>query len=82
MGLDIDKASLYSNSVEAMDRARSVLVNRNTIHIDYTKGKAEMMRYIIHVIGDIHQPLHNVNFYNETFNDGDQGGRLMMLEVK
>lgn len=79
--MEVDKASRYSNLIEAMDRARKVLVNRNSIHLDYTKGKAEMLRYIIHVIGDIHQPLHNANFYNETYKEGDHGGRLMMIEV-
>jgi len=33
-----------------------------------------MARYLIHVIGDMHQPLHNTNFYNNTFTEGDMGG--------
>lgn len=28
----------------------------------------------MHVVGDIHQPLHNTNLFNETYPDGDLGG--------
>lgn len=34
------------------------------------------IRYALHVVGDIHQPLHSSNFYNETYAtvDGDIAG--------
>ena len=32
------------------------------------------MRLLIHIVGDVHQPLHNVNMYNTTYTDGDIGG--------
>ena len=37
------------------------------------------LRMIIHIIGDIHQPLHNSNYFNRTFNNsvGDMGGNLI-----
>ena len=41
-----------------------------------------MMRYLIHVIGDMHQPLHNSNFYNATYKTGDFGGNLINLIVQ
>ena len=34
------------------------------------------MRYTIHGIGDLHQPLHAVSMYNSTFLTGDAGGNL------
>lgn len=33
-----------------------------------------MMRLLIHIVGDMHQPLHNVNMYNYTYTSGDLGG--------
>lgn len=33
-----------------------------------------MMRLLIHIVGDMHQPLHNVNMYNYTYTNGDLGG--------
>ena len=29
------------------------------------------MRYLIHLMGDIHQPLHVINYYSEAFPNGD-----------
>lgn len=36
--------------------------------------KGIFMRILIHVVGDMHQPLHNVNMYNNTYANGDMGG--------
>lgn len=38
------------------------------------------MRYLIHVLGDIHQPLHTSTLVNEKFPDGDQGGNLFKID--
>lgn len=34
------------------------------------------IRYALHVVGDIHQPLHTTTLYNTTFPTGDLGGNL------
>lgn len=36
------------------------------------------MRFVLHIVGDIHQPLHSIQFYNNTYNGpkGDMGGNL------
>jgi hypothetical protein len=31
-------------------------------------------RYLIHLAGDIHQPLHSVALFNKTYPKGDLGG--------
>jgi hypothetical protein len=42
-----------------------------------------MMRYLIHVIGDIHQPLHASELFNDgLFVNGDQGGNLFKIKYK
>jgi len=42
--------------------------------------KSLLMRYLIHVLGDIHQPLHASTLVNEKFPDGDQGGNLFLIK--
>ena len=37
------------------------------------------MRLLIHIVGDMHQPLHNVNMYNLKYPDGDQGGNKLNI---
>jgi len=41
-----------------------------------TLTKALFMRFIIHIVGDIHQPLHSSEMYNLTYPTGDLGGNI------
>lgn len=36
--------------------------------------RAAYLSYLIHLIGDIHQPLHCSSFYTEIYTNGDRGG--------
>jgi len=36
--------------------------------------RAKMLSYLIHLVGDIHQPLHCANWFDTRFPDGDKGG--------
>ncbi|MFN8610174.1 MAG: S1/P1 nuclease [Vulcanimicrobiota bacterium] len=36
--------------------------------------RAEALAYLIHLVGDIHQPLHANNYYGPGYEHGDQGG--------
>lgn len=56
-----------------MQRALLELANDNGAN---TTQKAIFVRFIIHVIGDMHQPLHNTNLYNNSYPspNGDLGG--------
>ncbi|MCS6851319.1 MAG: S1/P1 nuclease [Gemmataceae bacterium] len=45
--------------------------------------KAVAVCWLFHLIGDIHQPLHNVAYFSDTaeFRRGDQGGNLFGVKV-
>lgn len=34
-------------------------------------AKSQNMRFLMHLIGDIHQPLHVLNFFSKDFPNGD-----------
>jgi hypothetical protein len=39
-----------------------------------------MARYLIHVVGDVHQPLHAVSLFDDNkFKEGDEGGNLFKI---
>ena len=38
-----------------------------------------MMRYLIHFLGDIHQPLHTTTLWNRNFLSSDAGGNLFKI---
>jgi len=44
--------------------------------------RAEALRFIIHFVGDIHQPLHCTTRVTQESPDGDRGGNGFMLQVK
>lgn len=44
-----------------------------------TIGKSLCMRFLIHLIGDIHQPLHTATLFSTLFPNGDMGGNMFQI---
>jgi hypothetical protein len=44
--------------------------------------KAISLCWLMHLVGDIHQPLHCASLLNETFPRGDQGGNLALIRIE
>lgn len=42
-------------------------------------GQSTAMRFIIHYVGDLHQPLHSTTRVNHKYPRGDFGGNLVYL---
>lgn len=40
-----------------------------------------MARFLLHLVGDIHQPLHSVSMYNASLKTGDLGGRFYIMQA-
>jgi len=43
--------------------------------------KALFLRFLIHFVGDLHQPLHAITLYNPQFPKGDRGGGLYAVDT-
>lgn len=65
-------------SVITVEQARTAL---KTNVRNLTAERSLFARYLIHMVGDIHQPLHSVSLYNKTFTKGDAGGNLLKLKI-
>lgn len=39
-----------------------------------------MLRYLVHLVGDMHQPLHVSCMFSDEYPQGDQGGNLVPIE--
>lgn len=63
------------NAVSAVEQAKNVLSNSEAN--SHEKGIA--LRILIHVVGDIHQPLHATTRVSRQNPDGDRGGNLVKL---
>jgi hypothetical protein len=46
-----------------------------------TNERAEALRFVIHFVGDIHQPLHCATKVDAAHPQGDQGGNLLHIAV-
>lgn len=64
------------NSIELVQHAIKVLSSNGN---KTTAEKALFARYLTHVVGDMHQPLHSVALFNSTFPSGDRGGNSIKI---
>jgi len=60
-GLGFDNPILNDNSINALYSCRDVLKFNGT---DDTSEKSMMMRLTVHIIGDLHQPLHSSSYFS------------------
>ena len=59
------------NAINTINWCNTVLkTNKEGI----TFERAFMARYLLHLVGDIHQPLHSTMMFNNTYKTGDMGG--------
>jgi hypothetical protein len=62
------------NALQALERA----MQKQSEAIP-TSEKAISLTWVLHLVGDIHQPLHSAALFNETvFPEGDQGGQRLL----
>ena len=48
-------------------------------NLDSQYEKSTALRFLTHVVGDVHQPLHSAELYSEEFPKGDMGGNLFKI---
>lgn len=52
-------------------------VNDGDVSTNWTKQL--MLRLLIHLVGDIHQPLHSISLFTSDFPNGDYNGNLFQI---
>jgi hypothetical protein len=68
-------ASGPENIVEAMAKNLADLKNAGTPPSD----KAIALCWVLHLVGDVHQPLHTASMYSPEYPRGDQGGNAEVV---
>lgn len=63
------------NAVSAIKKAKEVLLSKD----ENAFNKAFSLRILLHVTGDIHQPMHAVSQFSTVYPAGDLGGNLFPL---
>jgi hypothetical protein len=66
------------NLVWAINQSYNILQNPKTNQFE----KAFFLRFLLHFVGDAHQPLHCINRFSKNFPAGDRGGNLFITHNK
>lgn len=74
-GKQTDNKPLEQNVVYAINRFSQVLRDKQKS----PKERAEALRYLIHFVGDVHQPLHAVARDTDEHPEGDRGGNAFKV---
>lgn len=64
------------NVVWAINLIEPVLANAKANPFE----RARFLAFLVHFVGDIHQPLHTVSRISKAHPDGDQGGNLFFIQ--
>lgn len=56
----------------AITAGHSTVYDKKSAYLD----KARQLRFLVHLVGDIHQPLHAAAYFSDQFPTGDAGGNL------
>ena len=80
------KTPNFYNITKTFENSITIIKNYSKPAKKIKKGLIEslMLRYLLHCTGDIHQPLHNSDFYskelyNKKIEKGDEGGNLIKV---
>lgn len=65
------------NVVWAIGQCQQVLESNKSSHHE----KAFFLAFLVHIVGDAHQPLHCESFYSHQFLQGDHGGNLYPIHA-
>ena len=80
-GTHIKAPHSEDNIVWSINEAKNTLRNVKYSKINDLLGKSFELRYLIHLIGDVHQPLHNASLFSAKFPHGDMGGNKFSIKL-
>jgi len=66
------------DALDAIAQAVSTLTNKK--RSSALLEDAIQLRLLIHIVGDIHQPLHVATLYSRNFTNGDEGGNSFKIQ--
>jgi hypothetical protein len=75
VNLPVDPSPGPHNIIEALAANTAALRDPNTAG----KDQAVALCWVLHLCGDIHQPLHAIELFSPQFPNGDQGGNAILI---
>jgi hypothetical protein len=78
---DLGLSPAKQDVVWAINEMKRTLRNTKISLVDDHLGKSISLRMLIHLVGDIHQPLHASTLVNKDFPRGDSGGNAFEIDM-
>ncbi len=75
-----ERTEVGPEPVNALDRINWA-VNTLRRGTGRDKSDAEVLGFLYHLVGDVHQPLHTISRYTAALPDGDAGGNLFRIQM-
>lgn len=69
-----------TNILTQLNELKQTLINPKSSLIDDTLGKSFSLRFFLHLVADIHQPLHATQHVDEKSQKGDAGGNAFPVK--
>lgn len=70
------------NATWATYEMEKTIKNKNKPKFDSGLAVSFAWRYLIHLVGDMHQPLHSASLYSAKFEHGDRGGNSFHIHYE
>ena len=74
-----DTETELMNATWSIKSMKKTLTNKYTPKFDSGLALSFAWRYLIHLVGDIHQPLHSSTYFSSKFPHGDRGGNSFKI---
>ena len=78
------RTQYFPGSFQSDNAIRAILMSEKMLRNPHAHPHEKLLalRILFHVIGDIHQPMHTINYYSHHFPHGDRGGNAYHLPKK
>ena len=73
--------SVQTREPEAVNILTAMTENERVVKNDNPERKAIALAWLLHLVGDIHQPLHTVQLFTSEYPKGDRGGNEICVRV-
>ena len=64
------------NAIWAFQQAQAALANKNGNHFE----RARCLAMLIHIVGDLHEPMHTLTGFSSAHPNGDRGGNDFLIK--
>lgn len=75
-GSEITAKAYTGDAIKALNNLRAIIKSKKSNNHEKTRA----LKFFIHIVGDLHQPLHVTHLVSKQYPNGDRGGNSFKLQ--